>query len=122
MLTDNDKAQRWIETIAEISAKVAEASKENVVQTAIAKVVAQAGNHYVVRLLSSPDDGSQDFNVFSKTTETLSADDNVFLFYIGDLTNAYIAMRVDGGNVPSGGGGGGINVSVADEKLYFYYS
>ncbi len=100
MLTDNDKANRWIEKIAEISGKVADASKSNVVQTAIATIVSDNGDSYTVRLLSSPEDGSQDFDVYSKTSETLRAGDNVFLYYIGDFTNAYIEMLVDGGNMP----------------------
>ena len=106
MLSDNDKAQRWIETIADISEKVAESSKTNVVQTTLATIVSANANDYTVRLLSGPDDGSQDFNVYSKTTEVLQANDPVFLFYIGDLTNAWIGMKMDGGNAPSGGGGG----------------
>lgn len=104
MLTDNDKASKWIERIAEISAKVAEASKNNVVQTAIATIISVNSDDYTVRLLSSPDDGSQDFHAYSKTTEVLQEGDNVFLYYIGDLTNAYIEMLVDGGNIPTGGG------------------
>lgn len=103
MLTDNDKAGKWIERIAEISGKVAEASKANVVQTVIATVISKNTDDYTVRLLSSPDDGSQDFNVYCKTNEAVQEGDSVFLYYIGDLTNAYIAMLVDGGN--SGGGG-----------------
>ena len=99
MLSDNDKANRWIDKIAEISDKVAVARKSNVVQTAMATIISVNASDYTVRLLSSPDDGSQDFQAYSKTTEVLHVGDNVFLYYIGDLTNAYIEMLVDGGNV-----------------------
>lgn len=95
MLSDNDKANRWIDKIAEISDKVAVARKANVVQTAIATVVSVNASDYTVRLLSSPDDGSQDFNVVSKTVEQISVNDPVMLHYVGDLTNAYIAMPLD---------------------------
>ena len=100
MLTDNDKANRWIDKIADISNKVAVANKRNVVQTAIATIISMNANDYTVRLISSPDDGSQDFNVYSKATETFAANDAVMLHYVGDLTNAYIAMKLDGGNNP----------------------
>lgn len=95
MLTDNDKANKWIERIAEISEKVSKASKANVVQTAMATVISVNDDDYTVRLLSSPDDGSEDFDVVSKTVEQISVNDPVMLHYVGDLTNAYIAMLLD---------------------------
>ena len=46
-----------------------------------------------VRLLSSPDDGSQDFVARNRSSSTLEVGDSVWLHYWGDYTNAYIAVR-----------------------------
>ena len=101
MLSDNDKANRWIDKIADISNKVAVANKRNVVQTAIATIISKNANDYTVRLLSSPDYGSEDFNVINRTVESLAVNDPVMLHYVGDLTNAYIAMKLDGSSQTS---------------------
>lgn len=97
-MSDNEKALSWIEKIAAVAAKVFESRMQDVVRCRIATVVSINNGIYTVRLLSSPADGSEDFTVSSKTTDTITAGDAVYLYYVGDLTNAYIAMRIQEGS------------------------
>jgi len=61
-------------------------------------VSATEGSYEVtVRLLSSPDDGSEDFVSRNQSGESLIAGDTVWLHYWGNLTNSYIAIRNWGG-------------------------
>ena len=68
--------------------------QESVVFACLAVVIAATeSDDATVRLLNSPEDGSQDFTARNKTGEALVEGDSVWLHYWGDYTNAYIAIR-----------------------------
>jgi hypothetical protein len=56
-----------------------------------------------VRLLSSPDDGSQDFVVPNQSGSAIEVGDSVWLHYWGDYTNAYIGIKNGDNSSPVGG-------------------
>ena len=57
-----------------------------------------------VRLLSSPDDGSQDFVVPNQSGSVLGVGDSVWLLHWGDYTNAYIGIRNGSDSIPISAG------------------
>lgn len=79
----------------------------------------------IVRLLSSPTNGSQDLSARNRSGSTLANGDSVWLHYWGDYTNAYIAVRnmgdiVDAITADSVGAVSytGAQTLTAEQKLY----
>lgn len=93
---DSATAKTLLSVIKEIAEKVFKAKSEstNVVQSSLAIVVETTeSDDVLVRLLSSPEDGSQDFTARNKTGEPLVEGDSVWLHHWGNYTNSYIAIR-----------------------------
>jgi hypothetical protein len=94
---DTESAKGLLEIVRTIALKVfkAKVSNDNLVASCLATVVETTeSDEVMVRLLSSPDDGSKDFKARNKTGEPLVDGDSVWLHYWGGTyTNAYIAIR-----------------------------
>ena len=93
---DTDSAKGFLSVIKDVATKVfkAKVENENLVSASLAIVVETTESDDVtVRLLSSPNDGSQDFTARNKTGEPLVEGDSVWLHHWGNYTNAYIAIR-----------------------------
>ena len=94
---DAESAKGFLEAMRTIAIKVfkAKVSSDNLVASCLAIVVETTeSDDVMVRLLSSPDDGSKDFKARNKTGEPLVEGDSVWLHYWGGTyTNSYIAIR-----------------------------
>ena len=96
MSSDTDSAKGFLGVIRDVASKVfkSKIDSENIVSASLAIVVETTSSENVmVRLLSSPDDGSQDFTARNRTGESLTAGDSVWLHRWGNYTNTYIAIR-----------------------------
>ena len=96
-MRDEEKAKKLIDVVSDIASKVIEQRLSNVVQTKLAYVTSITYNTngsaiYRVRLSSS---NSDEFECPKLCINELSVGDYVWLNYIGDITNAYIAMPVE---------------------------
>ena len=96
-MRDEEKAKKLIDVVSDIASKVTEQRLSNVVQTKLAYVTSITYNTngsaiYRVRLSSS---NSDEFECPKLCINELSVGDYVWLNYIGDITNAYIAIPVE---------------------------
>lgn len=96
-MKDAEKARKLLDVISVVASNVVEKRLDNVVQTKLAYVTSITYNTngsaiYRVRLSSS---NSDEFECPKLCINELSVGDYVWLNYIGDITNAYIAMPVE---------------------------
>ena len=113
-MRDEEKAKKLIDVVSDIASKVIEQRLSNVVQTVLAVVVSVVsdpnGNDvHTVRLTSS---NSDEFECPKMCLNKLSPGDYVWLHYVGDVTNSYIAVPV----IPTGLSAS--DVTVSDFVLY----
>ena len=96
-MKDAEKARKLLDVISVVASNVVEKRLDNVVQTKLAYVTSITYNTngnaiYRVMLSSS---NSDEFECPKLCINELSVGDYVWLNYIGDITNAYIAMPVE---------------------------
>lgn len=90
----NSDGMALLSEIKKFIERIFKSKMSTLVQSASATVISIAESELVtVRLTNSPSDGSQDFEVRNQSGEPLVASDAVILYYTGDYTNAYIAIR-----------------------------
>jgi len=95
-MSDIQSAKDFLKIISDTAAKVfkAKCDETQFVYACLANVISVSESDEVtVRLLSGPDDGSQDFLSRNMTGEALVEGDSVWLHYWGNYTNTYIAIR-----------------------------
>ena len=92
---NHTEAMAMCKLIGEVGAKAAKASDANraYVFMSLALVVGVGEDSATVRLLSSPDDGSEDFVSPNHTSKTLTVGDAVWLMCWGQYTNSIIFLR-----------------------------
>ena len=95
--SDAESAKGFLGVVRDIAVKVfkSKINSENIISASLAIVVeTPSSENVLVRLLPSPDDGSQDFTARNRTGESLTAGDSVWLHRWGNnYTNTYIAIR-----------------------------
>lgn len=90
---DTKLAKEFLDVMKTVSAKTFD-SKNNILKTAVAVVIdASDSITPTIRLLNSPDDGSQDFEILNMSGESLSDGDAVWVNYWDGFTNAYISVK-----------------------------
>lgn len=114
-MREEERARKFLDAISGVVAKAIEQRLGNVVQTALAQItsitVDQNGDAaYFVRLSSSD---SGEFECPKICVNKLSVGDYVWLHYIGDLTNAYIALPVSPSSISSYGGNEDYTLPIA---------
>ncbi len=89
-----DQAKQILTEMAKVSEKVFKTKSNPVVQTCLAIVITGGTTTATIRLLDSPDDASEDFEIKNNSGETLVTNDEVWIHYWGNnYTNAYIAIK-----------------------------
>ena len=90
---DTKLAKEFLDVMKTVSAKTFD-SKSNILKTALAVVIdASDSITPTIRLLSSPSDGSQDFEILNMSGELLTDGDAVWVNYWDGFTNAYISVK-----------------------------
>jgi len=89
----NADGNDFLDLISNFIDKIFKKKMSSVIQVATATVISMNDTIPTVRLLSSPNDGSEDFTVENESGKTLVANDIVRLFYWGTLSNAYVGKK-----------------------------
>ena len=90
---NTDLAKEFLDVMRTVSDKTFN-SKNNIMKTALAVVIDAADSITpIIRLLNSPSDGSQDFEILNMSGESLNNGDSVWVNYWDGFTNAYMAVK-----------------------------
>lgn len=114
-MREEERARKFLDAISGVVAKAIEQRMGNVVQTALAQIASitvgpDEEKIHTVRLLSYD---LEEFECPKMCMNNLSVGEYVWLHYIGDLTNAYIAVPVIPSPVVTPGGGSDYELPVA---------